>query len=91
MTGRGQPDYQTATEIDLELRLQKIKRCAIGAVGTALLDVASLVGSHQAKNDQAQLEQMFVPLPVLKGDYRADFAIGLHDILTEYQTSFRRA
>merc|ERR1711975_12526 len=66
------PDYQTATEIDLERKLQRIKR-------------------HEARSDLAQLKGMFVPLPVLKEDFRADFAIGLHDITTRYQTSFTEA
>jgi len=44
-----------------------------------------------AASDRVRLKELFVPHATIKADFRADFAIGTHDIVTNYQQSFEEA
>jgi len=44
-----------------------------------------------AAADRARLKKLFVPHAKIKADFRADFAIGTHDIVTNYKQSFEEA
>jgi len=44
-----------------------------------------------ASKDRAHMKSLFRPHALIKADFRADFAIGHHDIVTNYQQSFSDA